>query len=211
VSTRLVLVRHGETVNHSDNRYTGLSDVELTDRGRRQAEALAVWAEAAGLTAIRSSPLTRARGTAEPSAERAGLPLLTDHRLVELDFGVLDGLTADEARTIYPEHAEAFFEDPTRVFPGGEPVAAAAERAVTALTELAGEFPGGRVLVVAHSTILRLALCALIGIPLGVYRSVFPVVGNCRLTEIRLSARGASLLTFNAPAVVPPPGVGESC
>jgi broad specificity phosphatase PhoE len=210
MSTRLVLVRHGETVNHHDNRYTGLSDVALTDRGRRQAERLAEWAEGAGLAAVRSSPLTRALHTAEPSAERAGLPLATDGRLRELDFGVLDGLTADEARALYPEHAAAFFEDPTRVFPGGEPVAAAAERAVDALTALADEFPGGRVLVVAHSTIIRLALCALIGIPLGVYRSVFPVVGNCRLTEVRLASRGASLLSFNSAAVVPPPGEGES-
>ncbi|NUT12685.1 MAG: histidine phosphatase family protein, partial [Nonomuraea sp.] len=53
--TDLVLVRHGETVWHAENRYAGTSDVDLTERGRDQAAMLAAWAAEAGLAAVWSS------------------------------------------------------------------------------------------------------------------------------------------------------------
>ncbi|WP_162794865.1 histidine phosphatase family protein, partial [Nonomuraea lactucae] len=66
--TTLVLVRHGETVWHAENRYAGLSDVELTPRGHAQAERLAAWSASAGLSAVRASTLSRAAVTASASA-----------------------------------------------------------------------------------------------------------------------------------------------
>jgi broad specificity phosphatase PhoE len=65
--TELVLVRHGETVWHAENRYAGRSDVPLTPRGQEQAGALARWATGAGLDAVLTSPLCRARETAGPA------------------------------------------------------------------------------------------------------------------------------------------------
>ena len=60
-------------------------------------------------------------------------------------------------------------------------------------------YPDGRVLVVAHTTAIRLALCELIGVPLRDYRRIFPLVGNCALTEIRLTRDETALLEFNTP------------
>jgi broad specificity phosphatase PhoE len=65
--------------------------------------------------------------------------------------------------------------------------------------DIAARHPGGRVLVVAHSTLKRLVLCSLLDLPLNEYRRVFPSVGNCALTEIRLKDREVSLLEFNTP------------
>jgi broad specificity phosphatase PhoE len=201
--TNLVLVRHGETVWHAENRYAGLSDVELTPRGHEQAEALAAWAGQAGLAAVYSSPLSRARITAEASAAAAGVRPLVDARLVELDFGQGDGLTAAEMRERFPGARAAFEADPAaHPLPGGEDPRLAAERFTACLRDIAAAHPGGRVLVVAHTTAIRLALCGLIGVPLGEYRRLFPSLDNCAVTELRrLSGPDGqvAILRYNSP------------
>ncbi|GAA3676567.1 alpha-ribazole phosphatase [Nonomuraea antimicrobica] len=201
--TDLVLVRHGETVWHAENRYAGTSDVELTPRGHEQADRLAGWAAGAGLTAVWASTLSRARITAEAAAARAGLPVGTDARLRELNFGEGEGLTAAEMTARFPEARAAFEADPVaHPLPGGEDPHLAAERFVAALHGIAAAHPAGRVLVVAHTTAIRLALCRLIGVPLGRYRRLFPRLDNCALTELRLTGPDpaqVAILQYNSP------------
>ncbi|CAA9384022.1 MAG: Alpha-ribazole-5'-phosphate phosphatase [uncultured Nocardioides sp.] len=198
--TRLLLVRHGETVWHSENRYAGSSDIELTAHGRRQAELLAEWAASAGLCAVWSSPLDRARQTAAPCATSAHLPHTVDERLRELDFGAAEGMTAPDMEQALPEALHAFREDPVaHHLPGGEDPLAAAQRFSACLEAVCAEHPDGRVLVVAHTTVIRLALCELMGLPLSNYRRIFPSIRNCALTEIQCRDEDVSLLQFNAP------------
>jgi broad specificity phosphatase PhoE len=59
--------------------------------------------------------------------------------------------------------------------------------------------PGGRVLVVTHNTLIRVALCQLLSIPLLNYRTAFPAIANAALSEIRLRNGQCSLLKFNVP------------
>ena len=201
--TRLLLVRHGETVWHSENRYAGSSDIELTRRGRGQAEALAEWAASAGLSAVWSSPLDRARRTAAPCAAAADVPHTVDERLRELDFGAAEGLTAPDMEKVLPEALVAFRHDPVaHHLPGGEDPVDAARRFTACLDAICQAHPDGRVLVVAHTTAIRLALCQLLGLPLFNYRRIFPSIRNCGLTEIRCSDGNVSLLQFNAPLPV---------
>ncbi|MFC4121985.1 histidine phosphatase family protein [Nonomuraea zeae] len=201
--TDLVLVRHGETVWHAENRYAGLSDIDLTARGLDQAARLAGWASEAGLTGVWASTLSRARITAEASAGQAGLTVRVDARLRELDFGEGDGLTSAEMQARFPEARAAFESDPAaHPLPGGEDPHQAAARFVEALHDIAAAHRGGRVLVVAHTTAIRLALCRLIGVPLGEYRRLFPRLDNCALTELRLPDSGdgqVALLQYNSP------------
>jgi probable phosphoglycerate mutase len=200
--TDLVLVRHGQTVWHAENRYAGRSDVALTPRGLEQAAQLAVWAQTAGLAAVWSSTLSRARITAEACSEAAGLPLEVDARLCELDFGEGEGLTSAEMTERFPDARAAFLADPvTHHLPGGEDPVAATDRFTECLDEIAEKHPDGRVLVVAHSSAIRLALCRLIGVSLAEYRRLFPTLRNCALTELRLRDGRAALLQFNTPPV----------
>jgi probable phosphoglycerate mutase len=202
--TRVVLVRHGETVWHAENRYAGISDVELTPRGHEQARLLAKWAAEAGLDAVWSSPLTRARLTAEACAGVVGTEVRVDARLSELDFGAADGLTRDEMRTRFPAAVDAFQADPVaHHLPGGEDPAAAARRFTDCLADVSRRWPDGRVLVVAHTTAIRLALCQLLGVPLRRYRRLFPNVLNCALTELRLLDDDVAVLQFNTPMEAP--------
>lgn len=194
----LVLVRHGETPWHAENRYTGVSDIGLTGTGARQARELAAWAATRPITTVVSSPLRRAHETAAPAAEALGLPVSVDKRLSEVDFGAGEGRTRAEMAELFPDALERFHAAPaSNPLPGGEAGTAAVERAWPAVEELAAG--GGTVLLVAHSTLLRLLLCRMLGIPLDDYRRRFPALHNTATTSLTLHPHGAALHTFNVP------------
>ncbi|GHJ41089.1 alpha-ribazole phosphatase [Streptomyces sp. TS71-3] len=197
---RLLLVRHGETVWHAENRYAGISDVALTDRGARQAAALGEWALRRGADAVACSPLARTRATAQPAADLLGLHLEVVPELREVDFGWGEGRTIAEMAAEDAEAVRRFRADAeSGAFPGSEPPSAAAARATAALRALAARHPGGTVLVVAHNTLLRIALCGMLGIPVGRYRLVLPRLDNAAVTEIQVSGEHTALLSLNVP------------
>jgi broad specificity phosphatase PhoE len=196
----LVIVRHGERAGTRERRYAGSTDVELTPRGYEQAERLAEWASEASLTAIYSSTLVRARETAAAAARANGLDVRMEPRLRELDFGEGEGLTEGEMAERFPEALQAFYADPAaHPLPGGEDPHAAVERGLAAVRDIAAAHPDGRVLVVMHTTLMRLMLCRFLGAPLGEYRRLFPLVRNCSLTELRYDGDRAAVLEFNTP------------
>lgn len=98
-TTRLLLIRHGETDWARDRRHTGRTDMPLNETGRAQAAALAGHLPLAGVSATWSSPLSRATET----ARLAGITVDdTDDDLMEWDYGDADGRTTDEIRSIHP-------------------------------------------------------------------------------------------------------------
>ncbi|GAA3515955.1 histidine phosphatase family protein [Actinocatenispora rupis] len=202
--TRLILSRHGQTTWHRENRYAGVSDVDLTDTGRRQAEELGEWCRRHRPDALYASPVRRVQETIAPAAAATGLPVHTEDGLREVDFGVAEGRTLAE---LDPSVAAGFRADPEAYpFPGSEPPSDAAHRGAAALRAIAAERPGADVLVVAHNTLLRLALCALVGLPAGRYRDVFPRLDNGALSTIALSADGsggAAIESWNVPLATP--------
>jgi probable phosphoglycerate mutase len=196
----LLLARHGQTVWHAENRYAGVSDVALTDTGYAQAEALGRWAAAHPVDAVWTSPLSRAIATADPACRALGLTPHREPDLRECDFGVVEGRTLAEFAAENPEAADAFRADPVaHPFPGAEDPRAAAGRGSAALRRVAAAHPGGRVLVVAHNTLLRLVLCSLLGVPLAEYRRVYPQLRNAAVSEIRVDGEHTALLSLNVP------------
>jgi probable phosphoglycerate mutase len=203
VVTRLILARHGETVWHAENRYAGRhSDIDLTERGRDQAEALAAWSRKYKPDAVVSSPVRRAVETATPSAAAIGVPIQLVDELREVDFGIAEGRTLDELAGVHPDMVRRFRTDPAaHPFPGSESPGDAALRSARALRAIATQFRGRRVLVVAHNTLLRLGLCALLGVPVRNYRITFPRLDNAKISEITIAGdrhQTASLLSMNA-------------
>ncbi|MEV0715375.1 histidine phosphatase family protein [Asanoa sp. NPDC050611] len=192
--TTVVVARHGRTAWHQPTRYTGRSDVPLDEVGEAQATLLGMWAAGQGFAALACSQLVRARQTA---AAVPGLTPLVDERLRELDFGVAEGRTLAELRAADAAMVERFEADPVAAhFPEGEPPGEAAERGLTALTELAAAYPGGKVLVVAHSTLIRLVVCAVLGVPLSEYRRRLPVLDPTATTTLRFP-RPVGLVSYN--------------
>ena len=213
----LWLVRHGESLgNVADARAHASGagklqldvrdpDVELSATGRAQARALG--RHLTGMpadqrpTVVLSSPFARARHTAELAVEPLGLPVRLDERLRERDFGAFDGMTGAGIREQFPEEARRrqllgkFYYRP----PGGESWADVALRIRSVLSTEAATLDGGRVLVVAHNTLIRLSLCAMLGIALRDYRRVFPKLDNVAITEVEITGEVVSLLRFNRP------------
>lgn len=203
----IFLARHGETIWHSENRYTGSSDIALTRRGLEQAEALGRWAAGANLTRLASSDLSRAVKTAEAAQRHTGLELIQHPGLREVDFGRGEGLTIAEMLAAFPEGLKAFLETPARTpLPQGEPGASALERVIAVLEHLASADDAARILVVMHSTVMRLVICRVLGVDIDSYRSIFTHVANCAVTELRTEpGKGTStelfwrLAGFNVP------------
>lgn len=196
--TLLYLVRHGETPWHAENRYCGRTDLPLTEEGRRQAERLAAWAATAGLTAVYSSTLSRARDTAALAAAAAGVPHRTDERLAELDFGDAEGLTSAEMRRRWPAERAAFEADPVaHPLPGGEDPKTAIARGAAAVGVIVAAHRDGVVLAVCHSTFLRLLTCHLTGTDPSRYRDAYPKVANTSGAVLRHDGTGWRLLDFN--------------
>jgi len=201
---RIALSRHGQTVWHAENRYAGVSDVDLTDTGRRQAEDLARWTAAHRPEAIFCSPVRRARETAAPSERVLGQTAQIVPGLREVDFGIAEGHTLAELAERDPALVKRFQRDPVaNPFPEAESPAAAAARGAAALREVADRAGDGFVVVVAHNTLLRLALCELLEIPIARYRQRLPRLDTGTITELSIGAGGAALLSFNVPISAP--------
>jgi broad specificity phosphatase PhoE len=157
--TRVYVVRHGRTALNAQGRFRGRQDPPLDEQGSVDAHwaTRALWG--APLEAVYTSPLVRARETAEAIGEPHGLVAKELADLIDLDFGAWEGLTHDEAAENDADLFRRFHTDPETVtLPGGESVSAVADRALEAFHALAEWHPGGSVAAVTHEVVIRLAL-----------------------------------------------------
>jgi probable phosphoglycerate mutase len=166
-ATRLLLVRHGETVWNVERRLQGHLDSELAASGRAQAAALAERLKHFRPTAIYCSDLGRAFETAKVIAAACGQSVTTDVRLRERALGVLEGLTQPEAEALEPQAWLGFTQGgPDFVIHGGESARQRFDRSLAALTEIAARHSGACIVVVAHGGTLNTAFRACTGMPL---------------------------------------------
>ncbi|WP_432562591.1 histidine phosphatase family protein [Kineococcus sp. SYSU DK003] len=151
------LVRHGETDWNRDGRLQGRTDIPLNDTGRAQALDLARQLVGQGWVAITSSPLSRARETAQIIADVLDLELLAPHDdLVERDFGQAEGGDREDLAARFPDGER----------PGQESWADLAARGAGALRRLRAEHGDDPLIVVAHGTFIRGTVDGLVGVEL---------------------------------------------
>jgi len=157
---QLYLIRHGTTTVNGENRYRGRRDIPLDAQGYQDALETARLLRHAGLAAVYTGPLRRTIATAQIVADAAGIP---DVRilswLTNLDYGLWEGMTADEAAMNDPEAFELYRSSPfLAACPQGERLADARSRMVKALRLMGSRHPGGSVAAVTHAVMLRLTL-----------------------------------------------------
>lgn len=167
-TTRLVLVRHGETEYNREGRWQGSeSDPPLTPRGHQQAASVAEALAGQNFDALYTSDLLRAIETSRVLAGELGLQPRVVEGLRELSHGAWEGKTLEEILETWPEEYADFQADPREVSrPGGESYGDLSERVWPLLERLADRHPGERVLVVTHGGPIRLVLSDLLGVPL---------------------------------------------
>jgi broad specificity phosphatase PhoE len=191
----LYLVRHGETTYNAEGRIQGQSDAPLSELGHRQSAAVAEALAALPIEAIYSSPLRRARQTAEPIAAKLKLPVHDDPRLMELDAGQFEGRLRSELADVYPaELARWLGGDDDFAIPDGESRRQLAERGSAALRDIAAA--GHRqALVVTHGGLLSATLRSLLNLPQPMPPFAFQ---NGSITRVTADDHGQfSLVAFN--------------
>jgi broad specificity phosphatase PhoE len=155
-TTRLFLIRHGESVWNAQGLWQGQGDPPLSPQGRAQAADLAKRLEIAGVSAIVTSDLARARETAGIVAAELGLGMHLEPRLRELDVGCWSGLSRAEIARRWPEDLARFRDGDEDLRPGGgESWRELRTRAVQALGDVAAAHPAARVAVVTHAGLVR--------------------------------------------------------
>jgi len=163
--SRLLLVRHGDTKSNSVARFWGQTDIELSDSGIKQAEQLRDRLSTEKIDTIYSSNSCRASKSARIIASRHQLSVITCNELREINFGNFEGLTFKEISQLYPELAESWFtQNLSFQFPGGESIVELNNRVNKFLHRLEKHAPEETILIVAHSGVLRLLICNVLGI-----------------------------------------------
>ena len=166
--TRLIVVRHGQTLWNLERKYQGHSDIALSDKGIRQAEAVAARLAEEKIDAVYASDLSRAFKTAECIAAKHGLTVNVVPALREIKFGDWEGLTYEQISVQWPGLLGKLWTTPDELqIPGGESFQQLKERAYTAVEKIVGEHPDQTVVVVAHGGTIGTILCAMLDIHLN--------------------------------------------
>jgi len=183
------LLRHGQTPYNADgNRYCGRTDIELTEKGIQQALAVNSRMKGIALDAVYSSPLLRARRTAELAS---GWDMVqTDQRLIEVDFGGWEHKTREEFVAEDPSSWETWSRDPlsSRAGNTGESGAAVVGRMDDFFNEVLVRHAEQTILVVGHNGVNRLFMAHRLGMPLQNYRRL--VQENSAITLFELDDNG---------------------
>jgi broad specificity phosphatase PhoE/ribonuclease HI len=149
------LLRHGETALSVEKRFSGQDDATLTDRGRAQAKAAAQRLSELGIDVIVSSPVRRARQTADAVAAAVGVEVHVEPGFAETDFGEWQGSTFAEVQQRWPDELQRWLDDPEIAPPGGESQLATERRVVDARHRVLSSYPDLTVVVVSHVTPIK--------------------------------------------------------
>lgn len=196
-STKICLIRHGETDWNVVHRLQGHTDIPLNATGLAQAQATAAALGSVHFDAMYCSDLQRAAKTAQIIAAPRKQQVIAEPRLRERHFGAFQGLTWDEAKERYPSHYTPLRERVVHANPpdGGESLAVFSERITAVLQEIAARHPAQTVLVVCHGGCLDVAYRAATGKPLSALRD-FPL-SNATLNWLSIGQQGWHLDKWN--------------
>jgi probable phosphoglycerate mutase len=170
-STKILLIRHGETAWNAERRLQGHLDIALNPEGERQARALAAALEDERVDLVVASDLQRARQTAEAVASSRGMPVRTDRGLRERCYGGFEGMLYAEIEQRFPAEFAAWQRrDIDAAVPAGanrgETFREFHARVVAAILGWANAHPGKTLALVAHGGVLECAYRSALGLPL---------------------------------------------
>lgn len=156
--TKIILIRHGQSVGNATRTILGHTDLDLSDLGYRQAEATADELKNEKIDLIYSSDLKRAYNTAVPHAKIHDLEIITSEKLREMYVGAWEGRTVDDiiakwGRDIFENDWLANFG--TFTFPNGESIVDGGRRFYNEILRIGNENQGKTILVTAHAAVIR--------------------------------------------------------
>lgn len=196
MTTRLLLVRHGQTHTSLDDAFCGVTEVSLTPIGRSQAQYLSERLRREHVDALYSSPQQRALETSMPIGLALEMEVRTRNELREMDFGAWENrLRADLARE-FPRELEEWERGSWMAHPpGGETQQDVVARVVPCIVDILTTHAGQTVVVVSHKSVLRLLLGHLLGMTPPDSRHLRLDPGS--LSELRVTGDHVELVRCN--------------
>ena len=184
---RFFVIRHGETAWNVEGRFQGQMDTELNAKGLEQARLVAERLAGHKFEAVVTSPLSRARVTAEKTACLSGCSeFVVDEGFTEINHGDWEGCLADEIYAKWPEILSKWHTKPESVkMPGktGETLDDVQKRAIRSADAVAGRYTGD-VILASHDAVIKVLLCYWLDAPLSSFwRFQIP---NCSITVIEI-------------------------
>ena len=191
---QLILIRHGETSWNKEGRIQGISDIELSEAGIKQARLLALSLKDQPIDAIHASPLKRALKTAELINEYHRKEIQTHSDLMEMDQGDFEGYSFKELMSCEKDFLNKWIADPASVqMPNGESLNQLQTRAWRTLETIINQEENA--LVVAHNFTIAAILCRLRNISLSEFRGT--CVDNASKTIVRFQDGEAEIMLLN--------------
>ena len=192
---RLYLMRHGETVWNTERRYQGMTDIELSEEGHRQAACAAERFKNIKIDKIYCSPLKRAMATAKPIAEEKGLEINAEKDFREICFGEWEGKTIPELTETYGAPYINFIREPDKYgFPGEESIENVIQRIKPGVDRIL-ENDDGNVLIVSHGGIIRLMIMYIMGLDNSWFTKMW--INNTAISIIEIKNDRRLMLTVN--------------
>ena len=197
IATRILAVRHGETLWNRETRIQGFTDIGLSDHGQWQAQQLAQALREEPVAACYASDLSRARDTAQAVADVHGHTVQTHPGLRERCFGQFEGHTWTEIETQWPEASQAWRQRVPDWAPpqGGESLIALSARVLNALNGIAERHLGEQILVVVHGGVLDVLYRAATRLELQAPRAW--ELRNTAINRLLWSPEGLSLVGWD--------------
>ena len=183
--TKIILIRHGESLGNKERIILGHTDLDLSKHGYLQAKTTANYLKNEKIDAIYSSDLKRAYNTALPNAEMRGLEVITDKKLREIFVGDWEGLRVSE---ILEKWGREAFEDQwhghfgTFTFPNGEFIQDGGRRFYNRVLEIAGKNEGKTIIITAHAAVIRAFWAIISGIKWENVVSELPFATNASIS-----------------------------
>lgn len=167
--SRLYLARHGQVVGFEELRANGHTDVDITETGRLQMEAIAERLRLVDIDIIYSSDLTRAERGARIIGRHHNKPYFKKRELREIYFGNWEGMSISEIEREYPGEFEKRNADIADYRPpgNGESMRDVSKRIRSCLDNILAEHMGNTILIVAHGGVNRLILCKALGMDIS--------------------------------------------
>ncbi|MDQ2734137.1 MAG: histidine phosphatase family protein [Pseudomonadota bacterium] len=194
--TRVIAIRHGETVWNAEMRMQGQLDTNLSPRGRWQAGRVAAGLGGEGIDAVIASDLARAFDTAQAIAKSAGVEVEVDTGLRERGFGVFEGYTYAEIDQRWPTEAARWRRhDPDFGPDEGETLRDFYRRSVSTATAIAARHAGRSIALVTHGGVLDCLYRAASNVSLDAPRSW--QLGNAAINRLLYTPRGFTLIGWS--------------
>ncbi|MEK4562864.1 histidine phosphatase family protein [Staphylococcus sp. FSL K6-3157] len=188
--TEICFIRHGETDWNSVGKLQGRTDVPLNHTGIKQAKACSQFLNHSEWDIIITSPLARAKKTAEIIQQQLTIPLIEMEAFIEISFGDAEGLSTEERTALYPD----------QLYPNKEQAHVVTNRFLNGINSLIEQYKDQKILIVSHGAFIKAVFSYYSN---GEISTDSPRLSNGSLSTLKLTSEQATILNYNEAAHLP--------